>query len=353
LMVEEMSVLPGEDKEVVVAHPDLGSGILRAELDHQDDLTADNTAWLALRPTAVVSVLLVGESDSTSGYFLKRAFALDSRVELSAIEPINYAETDEYDLTVFDNCAPGELPSGNLVFISSLPPLPGLTSAGTIENPPVLAWDAEHPVMRFLNPANVGIREARKLVLPEGSRTLVSTRGGPLIADVSRGGRQILVVAFDIAESNWPLRLSFPLFIQNLVAWVPRATFAREASVATGQPITIMPMADVEYATVTLPDGSTEGVQLDPMRPVYFGATEIAGPYLVTQGDTSEQYAVSLLDRNESAITPADALSLGRAEVKAERGRVRQNRELWRWFVIAALAVLVAEWSVYSRRAWI
>lgn len=353
LMVEELNVPPGEDREVVVAHPELGSGLLRAELDHEDDLAVDNAAWLALRPTASVKVLLVAESDSTGAYFLKRAFALDSRVELSAIDPADYVETDEYDLTIFDSSAPGELPAGSLVFINSIPPLPGIKSEGAIEAPPVLAWDSEHAVLRFLNPANIGIREAQRLALPDGSRTLISTTGGPLMADVSRGGQQILVIGFDIAESNWPLRLSFPLFIQNLLAWVPRGSFATETSVATGRPLTIMPVQDVESATVTLPDGSAESVQLDPLRPVFFGATETAGPYVVTQGDTSEQYAVNLLDRNESAITPAEVLTIGRAEVKAERGRVKQNRELWRFFVIAALVVLMVEWSVYSRRAWI
>jgi hypothetical protein len=353
LMVEELNIPPGEDREVVVAHPELGSGLLRAQLDHDDDLAVDNAAWLALRPAASVKVLLVADSDSAGAYFLKRAFALDSRVELSAIDPANYAETDEYDLTIFDGSAPRELPAGSLIFINSLPPLPDIKSEGTIETAPVLAWDSEHPVLRFLNPANIGIRKAQRLALPDGSRTLISTTGGPLMADVSRGGQQILVIAFDIAESNWPLRLSFPLFIQNVLAWVPRGTFAAETSVATGRPLTIMPAPDIEYATVTLPDGSVERVQLDPLRPVYFGSTEVAGPYVVTQGDTSEQYAVNMLDRNESAITPAEALTIGRAEVKAERGRVKQNRELWRFFVMAALVVLMVEWSVYSRRAWI
>jgi hypothetical protein len=208
-------------------------------------------------------------------------------------------------------------------------------------------------MMRFLNPENIGISKALKLALPDGSRTLISTRGGPLMADISRGGQQILVIAFDIGESNWPLRLSFPLFVQNLLAWVPRAAMAQETSVPAGRPLTIMPTPDREYATVTLPDGSTERVQLDPLRPVFFGATEAAGSYVVGYGDISEQYAVNLIDKQESAITPAGALTIGRAKIEAERGRIKQTRELWRWFVIVAIVVLAVEWWIYSRRAWI
>jgi len=353
LAVEEVQVPPGESREIVFSHADLGSGVLRAELDHEDDLAVDNTAWLALRPTALVKVLIVAEAESTGAYFLRRVFSLDPRVELSTIDAANYAATDEYDLTIFDNCAPEALAPGTLVFINTIPPLPGIRSDGTIENPPILAKDPDHPMMRFLNPENIGISKALKLTLPDGSRTLISTRGGPLMADVSRGGQQILVIAFDIGESNWPLRLSFPLFVQNLLAWVPRAAMAQEMSVPAGRPLTIMPTPDREYATVTLPDGSTGRVQLDPLRPVFFGGTEAAGSYVVGYGDISEQYAVNLLDKDESAITPAGALTIGRAKIEAERGRIKQTRELWRWFVMLAIVVLAVEWWIYSRRAWI
>ena len=353
LAVEEVHAPPGGDHEVVFAHPDLGSGILRAALDHDDDLPVDDEARLALRPTATIRALLVAESGSTGEYFLKRVMLLDPRVELSAIEPSNYSVTDEYDLTIFNGYAPEELPPGSLLFINAVPPGVGVEAGGTIENPPVLAKDPEHPVMRFLNPANVGIRKAMELIAPEGSRELISTTGGPLLADVSRGGQQILVVAFGIEDSDWPLKLSFPLFVQNLLAWVPRSGIAAETSIITGRPIAIMPVPDVESATVVSPDGSKHAVQIDPLRPVYFGVTERAGVYTVMRGSDVVQHAANLADMNESSIEPEEKLSVGRGEVAAERGRVKQNRELWRLLVIAGICALTVEWWIYSRRAWI
>ncbi len=353
LTVEELRVPPRDDQEVLFALPDLGSGVLRAELDHEDALDVDNVAWLVLRPTPAVNVLVVAEPDSTGAFFLKRVLSLDPRVDLSAISPENYTVTDEYDLTIFDNFAPERLPTGTLLFFNSIPQLDGLKATGTIDNPPVLAKDSAHPMMRFLSPENVGIRKAVKLELPRGSRTLLSTAGGPLIADVSRGGQQILVVAFDIADSNWPLRLSFPLFMQNLLAWVPRSAMARETSVAAGQPLTIMPVPDIDTASVTGPDGAAHSVQLDPLRPTFFGDTEQTGEYVVNKGETTDRFAVNLLDRTESAVTPAETVSIGRAEVETVRGRVKQNKELWRWLVVTALCILMAEWWIYSRRAWI
>ena len=208
--------------------------------------------------------------------------------------------------------------------------------------------------MRFLNLSTTGIMRARKVVLPSGGKSLLSTEGAPLIADVSRGGQQILMVTFDIAESDWPWRLSFPLFIQNVVNWTPKSAMAEEKSVETGSPITLMPLSpESEVAIVKNPDGSQKTVNLDAVRPTSYSGTAYAGPYQITQGDIVQSYAVNLLDKTESAITPAANLSLGRGKVEAVRSRIKQNRELWRWFVLVVLMILAVEWWIYSRRAWI
>lgn len=367
LKVEEVTLEPHAQSELIFTHPELGEGVLHVTLDVEDALAVDNEAWLALQPSAKVKVLLVSEADSVGGYYLKRALGLEPRVELSTVDPSGFAPTDAYDLTVFDGFTPpsaeGEapmdaLPSGMLVFFNALPPLPGLLAEGTIENPPVLATETDHPAMRFLNPSNIAIQEALRITLPEGARTLVSTIGGPLVADVSRGGQQIAIVAFDIGESNWPLQLSFPLFVQNLVSWSPRAAGAGTASVPTGKPLVLLPNPDdfsAESAAVRLvgPDDAEGTVELDPLRPVFHGATEHAGIYRVFRPSGTEVFAVNLLDRKESSITPVETINFGGGRLEAAQGGIKQTRELWRWFVLGAICFLSIEWLIYSRRAWV
>ena len=353
LAVEQIHVSAGEDAEAIFAHGDLGEGILRAELDYEDRLAVDNTAWLALRPAAFVKTLIVAAPDSVDAYYLKRALMLESRAELSAVAPADYVDTDEFDLIIFDQFAPQTLPNATLLFFNALPSVPGLQAQGDIENPPILAKDAEHPVMRFLNPATVAIAKATRVDLPPGARSLLSTEGGPLIADISTSGRQILLVTFNIAESNWPWNLSFPLFLQNVVYWTPRSSLAEEQSVASGSPLILMPSPGIDSAAVKRPDGVTERVELDPLRPTYFGRTERTGTYEITRGKETERFAVNLLDKNESTIAPADSLSFGRGEIEAVHGTVQQNKELWRWLILLAVAILAVEWWIYSRRAWI
>lgn len=369
IAVEGIEIEPGADQELVFKHSELGEGILEAELDNDDALAVDNHAWLSLRPAAKLRVLLVADPAATGTYFLQRVLTPDPRVELSTIAPTNFAPTADYDLTIFYNFAPSagqlaangtpsappasKLPAGTLVFIKALPPLESMASEGTIDNPPIVSTDAEHPLMRFnLNPANVGVQSAVKATLPQGARPVVSTTGGALIADVSRGGQQIVWIAFDHAESDWPLNLSFPLFFQNVLAWVPRSALASETSIDAGRPLTLIAKPEVTTATISTPDGRSEQVQLDPLRPVFYSNTHRAGVYTVKLGDVEERYAVNLLDPTETAIKPSDALAIGRGEFAAERGQVRQNREIWRVLLAVALCVLAVEWWVFSRRAW-
>jgi hypothetical protein len=353
LAIEEITVPAEDSAETVFVHPDLGAGVLQAELDYEDALAVDNVAWLALRPDSQIRALLVSAPDSVSAYMLRQVLALDPRVALSTSPPENYQMTDEYDLTLFDNYVPEVMPAGTLVFLNVAPQIDGVEVTGSIDNPPIIARDTEHPLMRFnLDPSNVIISKALQLKLPADAPSLVSTAGSPLIADLSRGGRQILLIGFDIADSNWPLNLSFPLFFQNLLAWVPRSALAAETSVAAGRPLTLSANADFETATVRGPNGKSAKLALDPMRSVYFSGTERTGVYEVEVGDTTLPYAVNVLDRSETAIRPAEALELGRAKVEAVEGSVRQNKELWTWFLIGALVFLCAEWWIFSRRAW-
>ena len=351
--VSEVNAAPGEDAEVLFGHADLGEGLLRAVLDTEDALAVDNEAWLSVRPAAKLRVLLVSEPKGTSTFFLQRVFALDPRVDLETVAPANYFTSQEYDLIVFNGFAPPELPRGSLLFFNAVPPVEGIEVLGELENPPVIASDADHPVMRYLNPSNVGIAKATRLGLPAGARTLASTNGGPLIADVSRGGQQILVVPFNLEDSDWPLNLSFPLFVQNVLSWTPRAALSETRTTRAGRPLSLPPEPLATSATVVLPDGGEFEVRLDAMRPTYFARTHETGPYRVRIGEQEMTYAVNLLDPVETAIAPAEALEIGRGRVEAQKGNVSVNREFWRWLVAAGIAILVLEWWVYSRRAWV
>ena len=344
---------PLDNEDVIFAHPVFTEGVMRVEIDLDDALDVDNRAWIAVKPSETVKTLLVSDGESSNGYYLKRALALSPDVELSEIPPDAYRATDEFELTLFDAHVPNTLPAGTSVFFNALPDIDGLTPTGMLEAPPILGVDRTHPVMRYLNPGNVGISQAMTFATPPGSTELLTTTGSPLIADVSRGDRQILVVGFELSQSDWPLKLSFPLFVQNVVSWVPSQGTSYEQYLQAGTPIEVLPDGESTEVQLTLPDGSSETLRMESTHPVYFGGTQRAGLYEVSRGELEYTVAVNLADALESDIAPAESLAFGRSTIEATEKSVNTTRELWPWFVLVALCVLQLEWWIYTRRAWI
>ncbi|MFP4501322.1 MAG: vWA domain-containing protein [Candidatus Hydrogenedentota bacterium] len=365
LAVEEITLPPGETVQEVFALPEMEEGLLRAVIDGEDALAVDNTAWVTLYPETRRSVLIVSDPDALSAYFLRRVLQVDPQVEVSRARPESYVPTGNYGLTIFNGWAPETLPPGALVFVDAPPPVSGLEVVGGLDNPPVLATAREHPLMRLLNPANLRVGTARQVILPEGATPLLTTKDSALMADLSHStpgagawGQAIVYIAFDLEDSNWPLHLSFPLFFQNLLAWIPEREPASQTAIATGESIEIPPIqADQQdagaTATVRTPTGETYSLARDPQRPVYFAGATHAGAYSVSWGGETRFYAANLLEKGESAIAPAKTLPYGRGQLTAQTGAIRYNQE-FRWLALGiGLAVLVFEWWLYSRRAWL
>ena len=63
-------------------------------------------------------------------------------------------------------------------------------------------------------------------------------------------------------------------------------------------------------------------------------------------------FTVNLLSPEESDIEPRGELISGEQKITAAEP-TRENREIWPWFALLGLAVLVTEWHLYCRRAWL
>lgn len=63
-----------------------------------------------------------------------------------------------------------------------------------------------------------------------------------------------------------------------------------------------------------------------------------------------DRLGVNLLDADESDLRTAGVLNVSTVagDTTAQRAGIR--REVWRWFVWGALAVMLVEWLVYTRR---
>ena len=325
-------------------------GIFSVRLRHEDLLAADNEARVVSQMPAPIRVLLVTRGNR----FLEKALAASGpQVDLVVAADLT-ASAAEMDLVVLDAVTPAVWPTGNVLAFEVVPPGWFPAEPGVLEAPPIVDWRNSHPVLRFVSFDNVAVAQALATPTPGWAVALVDSPETPLVLAGELGRQRIIWVAFDPLQSTWPLRISFPIFVANAVAWLnPASVAAAQRLIRAGEAFR-MPLAAgtaASVARVVLPGGAERTVPVDPdSREFVFGDTGRQGVYRVQWGTNDVVFAVNLLDAAETDVTPQEQLDLGRrGEIVATTTR-RANLESWRWFALAGLGVLLGEWWWFHRR---
>ena len=335
--------------------PQLADTLLEFKLDTDDDLEADNRVWLPLRKPRQPSVLLVTEGN----YFLEKVLApdADSTHQLSLMTPAAYPPKMEFDMTVFDRWAPAQLQPGSYLFVGAAPPVEGVLACEEVLNPDLLDWDHSHPLNRFVDFSGVHMARARRCELPIHAGVVVEGDKCPLIFAISEIDRRIVCVAFNLVDSesrlntDWPFRVSFPVFFSNAINWLnPEAHGSAPALIQVGSPISFNLPADAHAATITDPRGREFTVEADKERRVAFGKTALPGPYLATvKGKDDTWIAANVLSRRESDIAVRESFDWRGSPIEGTDAAKETPSEVWKYFGLAAIVFLMGEWYVYHR----
>ena len=354
------------DVEFTLADPELP---LRITLEGAgDSFPLDDVAWIVPAVARKARIASIGPRNPILDAFLGSS---ETRkiADVTRLTPADVTDTAKYldparngkfDLVIFDRCAPAtasELPRANTLFIGSRPP--GLSAdAAPVKNPRIVGWAGAHPVTRGLRDLyTVPIAEASRFTnLPPGTERLIESDGNVvLLAGVPRPPFTDLVLAFPILEDGgkwntlWPLEPSFVLFMRNVTRTYGnvRDGIATEIT-RPGDTVTLRSPAG-KRISVTPPDGRSESLDAGDRGEVSFADTASLGVYTATDGTERMGFAVNLLDADESDLSPHPTVSVGNQT--ATSGEVRRPaRELWKWAVLGALLVLLAEWWVYASR---
>ncbi len=329
-------------------------GVFTVTLKHTDDLAADNEASVVSRLPLPVKVLLVTRGNR----FLEKAIvAAGPTVEIATAADFTAADQG-FDVVVLDDVVPEVWPAGNLLAIHVAHTNWFESGVGTLEAPPIVDWKNTHSLLRFVSFDNVQVAEGLEVKTPTWAVSLVDSPSAPLILAGELGRQRLVWIGFDTLQSTWPLRISFPIFIANVVDWLNPATATTDrlslrAGDAFRLPLgdTVLPADETVTAKVTLPGGGERLVPLEAQaRELVFGETARRGIYQVQLGTNQLAFAANLLDAAESNLQPRDELSLGRRGEVVATTMKRANLEYWRWFALAALVLLMGEWWWFHRR---
>jgi Ca-activated chloride channel homolog len=348
LDIRELSLTPGETKQEILKETTRFSGRITAKLDISDDLAADNTGTVYLSKSRRISILLV----SKGNIFLQNALNLDPRTQLTRAQavPSDFSE-GKYDMVVFDRVAPpASLPLGGYLLLDTDAAEGPARTDEPVSRPTIVDFDRMHPAVAYVDFGGVRILQAHYLRPTPWASAIIEGTGGPLGVAGSKNGRRFVQLSWNLLDSDFPLRVAFPVFIANCLDWlVPPDGDEAGQSVRTGQPVYIDVPPNTERLSITNPDGQRREVRVT-QSPMPFDDTERIGVYSVQAKGLRREFACNLSSASESEILPSKAIRLGGRSFASSGGPVQTSSEFYWPLILLALAALAFEWYAYHRR---
>jgi hypothetical protein len=393
------SIEPNQESGILFELENLEQGLLKLQIDFADSLAEDNVAYAAVRPSRPINVLLVTPGNTALETAMQTArvqLIATVRVEapsfLDQPDYISAAENTNFDLIVFDQCEPKQMPSSNTLFIGGKPPIAQSNASTSLEKSeqetvvggpdsaskdswqlgelqgPVIVLDVNrsNSMTQYLEMGAVSIVEARTVAPPESGTVLMTGDIGPIFSIAPRGPFQDAVLGFTLVQSSasgtaintdWGIKRSFPVFVYSAVEYLGGGVTESSApTVQPGWPIGLQLSNRFKSFQVVSPNGEkTELTRREESRQI-FTKTDVPGAYQVFADGFErpvEAFCVNLFSSRESDLSVADSIRMGYEKVEASSNTVQARQETWRWILLVGLLLLVLEWIVFNRRVFI
>jgi uncharacterized membrane protein len=341
ILSEEIDIGANDRRVLVYPFDGALAGRLTARLDFADDFSTDNRAYLVLADTPPVRVLYIGPGNPYLNN-LFRSFANLEVATRTGWDEHLVAQQSQFDVMICDRVAPPAAARGNLILIDAPPPRPVPARQAQVDNPRLVLPLAKHPLTEGLNLAELQVRVAMPLRDGGAGVALARIAQGPLIYALEQDKLRLVYFGFDLLQSDLPLRVAFPVLFHNIFEWFqPQRLEFPGQSVRAGAPINITAPQSGSETAITIPSGKIETLS-STSGSLVFADTIEAGFYRYKNGQREGEFAVNLLDEEESQIAPR--LSANASAQKSDAAvRAESGLSLWPMLLGAVILLLGAE----------
>lgn len=367
--IGEIRLGAGESGVVYFNLEDRGGSIIKAELNNDDMLMKDNTAYDFLDAKAGDSILLVSQQN----VFLEKALAALGGAEVYKTSDAAVDKT--FDTYIFDGIYPQTLPEkGNLIFINPPALVIENEAAATdeiIEESPrddntagapdfikvtdvaenIWLTAADCQLMSYIYPYDLAVSSVALMEKPAWATSFLNDGSKSAGFYGSYDGRFVAVLGFDLHNTDFALQTQFPIFIHNLLTMCENNRLVSSTDCTAGERITLNASPSGGDVTMTGPDGQSQTFAVGQQP----GPLLTAGVYTFSQ-EVDGQTNVSLVHADFPTSGESGA---GDTQVLkgAEAGRVSGGEtmtglgiNLRPIFIIITLILLMAEWLIYLKR---
>jgi hypothetical protein len=317
-----------------------------------DSFPADDVAYALIPKRQKVKVLLASDKEN---FFLEGVFYGEGEsltVDRKKCQETTLKDASDFTVVLFDKCTPGwaKEAAGNFIYFDPVesPDAP-FRRGKELFGPSITKLAKKNLLTRWVTFVDVTITAARPFLELKSGESLVESKEGALIAVRRQGERKVIAWGFDLAVSDLPLRIAFPILIQNMLAWFTDDDATFISNYQTGQTWYVPIKSGVETAEVTEPSGQKRAVPVYDQQVIFTGKQ--SGFYQILAGAEKVELAANLIDEVESMITPPTEIPLPKAEDGAPDGGgsvVRQ--EIWIALILGAIGALLLEWWTFHRR---
>lgn len=326
-----------------------GVSVLRAELDGNDGLPADDQAVLSLETYRPLQALLVSDHPAT----MERALHAIPGLALNTVAPADYTGSTA-DLTVFESFLPSAWPAGGVLAINPPPGSPLLTVNPAPPPSPDPTTDSRLDgavLFEGINLSSDAFGPAVSVTPPDEATALLRRGDQPLILRWRTATSEIAVWTFDLSQGNLTTRLAFPLLAARTVRDLTPPPLP--SAVLSGTTVTLQPDPRATAVVIVAPDGTSTTLDIERGRPTEFAfmqpglykIVERAGERILYEGRIGVNAGAALeSDLRPQPTPPPAAADSTRVE------RTQTGQPLWPWLIVLALIVILGEWMYVHRR---
>jgi len=351
---------PGEAVAALTLRTRAG-GVISVRMAPGDALAADDEAFVVVPPATALRVAVAHAAGASADPFLLRALDAAGAASVQTLDIASYdkrAATSallSWDIIVFDRVAPARLPRIPSLTLGAVPPIAGLTFAPGPTADRFAAWDRTDPLLRDVALDAIALAAAPTLTIDDSieaedrTRALARATRGALIAAARGAFATHVVVSFALAQSTWPLDPSFAIFIANILEQLPGGGDRLRGKVWSTH----------DSVVVTLAPGA-RSVHVDGPAPrdvaapkgaarVAIGVLPRAGLYTIAgASDADTIVGASVLDARESSLASEASVRVAGEDRMGEAAAALAPREIWRWWIAIAAALLSIDWFLYA-----
>jgi hypothetical protein len=175
--------------------------------------------------------------------------------------------------------------------------------------------------------------------------TVLRSGSIPLIQKGKQNGQPIIVLNFNLTDSDWPLQPGFPIFLYNSYQWLSQQTdFLGYFGPGEEKWLNVSEGS----SRWSVYDRDDENLYSLDLKKESFKAPYSPGTYQAVAGDKINYFSV-LVDEREKHPGFADSFKMNEKK-STEKGETKsRNDSLWYWLALVALILVTIEWEVYRR----